>query len=358
MIDPILSLARPEILNLKAYVSARSQVTQAKIFLDANESPYPALPEKEFQGVNRYPDPQPKELREKLAQWYGVTSEQLLLGRGTDDAIDCLIRTFCAAGKESILICPPTYGVYQFYAEIQGAGVVCIPLQKEKGFSINTPAILNQWDPTIKILFLCSPNNPTGNTITPEEVTKLCKELLGRAIVVLDEAYLEFGDTKSCIFLLSQFSNLVLLRTLSKAWGLAGARCGVAIANPTLIALLQKVRAPYPLATPSVRVVLEALGERGVDQVRRRVDHIKKEREGLRSALQKLPMVEEIYPSEANFLLVRIKDAVSFLQCCRKAEIIVRDRSTELGLANCIRISVGTTEENRELIKTLQGERA
>ncbi len=355
MSDLVLNLARPEILNLKAYDSARSQETQAKILLDANESPVPALPGEEFAGVNRYPDPQPQKLREKLAELYDVEPGQLLLGRGTDDAIDVLIRTFCTAGKDNILICPPTYGVYQFYADIQGAGVVKIPLIKESGFSIDTTEILKRWNPTIKIIFLCSPNNPTGNTISLEEVSTLCKELFGRVIVVLDEAYLEFSKTKSGTLLLTQFPNLVLLRTLSKAWGLAGARCGVAIASTKLIALLQKVRAPYPLATPSVQLVLEALSK-GFVQYQQRIKQIQQERKWLQTALKGLPMVEEIYPSEANFLLVRVKNAPAFLQRCQSADIIVRDRSQELGLEGCIRISIGTPEENRILLKTLQGE--
>ena len=278
MIDSTLALARPEVRDLVPYSSARSLATEGEIFLDANESPWEPFDGDEALFLNRYPEPQPEALLTKLAILYGVPKPSIFMGRGADDAIDTLVRTFCAAGKDSILICPPTYGVYEVAARIQGAGICRVPVSMENGFEVDADAVLSAWKPGIKMVFLCSPNNPTANLIPVSTIERICQGLEGRAVVVLDEAYVEFASGESLCGRIAEFPNLVVLRTLSKAWALAGARCGVAIAHPAVIGLLQKVRAPYPLSAPSIRVALRGLSAEGVAAAGDRVSRILKSR--------------------------------------------------------------------------------
>lgn len=346
------SLARPAILKLAAYKSARSLATKGEIFLDANESPwlpYDGAPKR----VNRYPEPQPGKLVTALSALYGVRPETILAGRGADDAIDTLVRTFCEAERDGILILPPTYGMYEVAAGIQGARIEKIPVDARNEFRVDADTVIAAWRPGLKLVFLCSPNNPTGNVIPAPTVEAICRGLLGRAIVVLDEAYVEFADVASMASRLEDLPNLVVLRTLSKAWALAGARCGVALGNPALIALLQKVRAPYPLSSPATEVVLQALAEPGI--ARERIARTKAERERLARALAELPAIDRVFPSEANFLLFRATEPAKLLEASRAAGIVLRDRGHEAGLAGCIRVSVGTEAENDRLLEVLRG---
>ncbi len=353
----VSALARPGVLTLNAYQSARSAVTSAKVFLDANENPYsPANSGSPSEEINRYPAPQPPSLVQSLSQLYDVEEDTLILGRGSDDIIDGLLRTFCEASKDAILVCPPTYGVYEVAAEIQGASVVSVPLKND--FSVNVEGILNAWEPRVKLVFICSPNNPTG-TLTPlKTIETLCQKLTNRALVVVDEAYIEFTSSPSATTLLKRFDNLVVLRTLSKAWGLAGARCGSGISSPAVIELLQKVRAPYPVSTPSVDMVSEVLSPARREQFEAVLGDIIEERASLEKALAGLEDVLEIYPSQANFVLIRTRDAADFVRRCRKAGIIVRDRSNEPGLSNCVRITVGSSAQTSQLLAALNEERA
>lgn len=338
-------LARPAVRSLKAYSSARSLALVADIFLDANEAP--------GTGFNRYPEPQPKSLRTKLAQLYDVAAEEIFIGRGSDDAIDALIRVFVGEG-ESILICPPTYGVYACYGEIQGARVEQLPLLSES-FQLDVPALIARAkkSPAPKLIFLCSPNNPTGNLLREADVEAMCQAYAEKALVVLDEAYIEFAQAESFARYLHRFDNLVVLRTLSKAHGLAGARCGVALAAPAILALLNKVRAPYPLATPAVIEVERALEDRSLQQTEQRITAICTARKELVKKLGQLEGVQNIYPSDANFLLFRVAGASGLVAYSREHGLLIRDRSNEPLLPDCVRVTIGTPEENARFLALL-----
>ena len=342
----IRALARPAVLKLTPYQSARSIVAQGSLFLDANENAFAPAG-----SLNRYPSPQPPALVDRLSALYAVPAGELIVARGSDEVIDGLVRAFCESGHDAVMICPPTYGMYAVCAHVQGAAVTEVPLLAEADFSVDTEAIMARWSPRHKLLFLCSPNNPTGTTIPRDTIAKLCRSLWGRGLVVLDEAYVEFTSTSDT----ARWDNLVVLRTLSKAYGLAGARCGVGIASPAVIELLQKVRAPYPLATPAVEAVCGALDGDGIALARASVRRLVDARVQLAEDLSTLPIVDRVFPSEANFLLVRVRDLRPALDACRSDGIIIRDRSHELGLERCVRITVGTPEDNARLVAALRG---
>ena len=284
----------------------------------------------------------------------------LFVGRGSDEAIDLLIRIFCTPGVDQILICPPTYGMYEVCAKIQGAKIYEVPLvQKDNDFFLDREGIQRaiSKNNSIKIIFICSPNNPTGTAFSLESIQKLCELTLGKCMIVLDEAYAEFSqfnEENSILTRLSQFSHLIILRTFSKAWALAGARCGVAIAEAPVIQLLQKVRAPYPLSAPSVKVILEATDLQRQDLLKQRVKAVRCQREALKSSLLELNAVQWVYASETNFLLVKFHHPTSVFHHLKSKGMILRDRSHELGLSGCIRITLGTEEENRLLITYLR----
>ncbi len=346
--ESITHLARKAIQALVPYSSARLESNPVGIQLDANENPF----EKEF-GFNRYPQPQPPALKQKLAQRYGVNPSQLMITRGSDEGIDLLVRVFCEANCDSILITPPTYGMYEVAANIQGAGIQTVALIKEKEFALNPEAIVQQWKPGVKLVFLCSPNNPTGNVFYPEDILSLCAQLQNRAIVVIDEAYVEFSTQDSLAAFVNQFPNLVVLRTLSKAFGLAGVRVGSLIANEELIALFLKVLAPYPIPLPVEMAALSALQCDHLMRVDAQIGSIRQQRDQLKSFLEKHPEVEKIYSSHANFLLVRVQDAASWLSTCKKNQILIRSRDKIPGLQNCVRITIGTPLEMERLKEVL-----
>lgn len=347
MITEVTSLARRAVLDLKAYKSARSLTTQGEVFLDANESPW--RPEGIEWDVQRYPEPQPAKLLAKLSEIYGVPTDYLMVGRGTDDAIDVLVRTFCEAGRDEILICPPTYGVYEIAAQIQGAKVLKVVTSENDHFAISEKNILASVTPQTKLVFVCTPNNPTGNVVPLATIESLAKKLMGKALLVVDEAYIEFANSPSSTVLIDRFPNIVVLRTLSKAYGLAGARCGTAISHPEVTKLLQKVRAPYPLSAPTVRLVLKAL-----ENTTNRLTEILEERKRIAEELQFSNFIQLIFPSDSNFILFKCKNAAQLMETARSHGIILRDRSGEPGLENCIRITVGTKEENDAFLKVLR----
>lgn len=352
MTAAVQALARPCIRRLTPYSSARSTCEQAPTLLDANESPFAPFPgDPSMQGLNRYPEPQPKSLRLKLAELYGVESSQLFLGRGADDAIDALVRVFCEPGTDGVLTCPPTYGVYEVAAAIQGARRTAVPYRRQRlGFELDLQGILAQPE---KLIFLCSPNNPTGHCLPHAQLTELCDALARCSVVVLDEAYVEFAKASSAAALVCQHPNLVVLRTLSKAWALAGARCGVAIAQTPITDLMHKVRAPYPLCTPAIRLVERALTAEGHAVCRERIATTLAERARLAAALSHAAAVTFVFASEANFLLIETKDAAAVIRACGQKGVIVRDRSTQYGLEGCIRVSVGTAAENDRLLEAI-----
>jgi histidinol-phosphate aminotransferase len=349
--DPVLSLLRPEILALAPYSSARKESSGGRIWLDANENPLTPSAGKPL--LNRYPEPQPAELIAQLAAYYAVAENNILVTRGSDEGIDLLLRAFCRAGQDAILITPPTYGMYAVSAAIQNARVVTVPLLAEKNFSLDPTAVLAALTPSVKLVFLCSPNNPTGALLARGEVVQLIQTLLGKAIVVVDEAYLEFAGSRSLTPELVGNPNLVILRTLSKAFGLAGIRCGVTIASPALIGVLQKIIAPYPVPTPVLQAALVAMTAEGLTAARRSVQSLIAERIRVAARLATLPGVRRLWPSDSNFILFEVTDSARVMSATRAVGVVLRDRSRDYGLTNCVRMTMGTPEENNAALEVI-----
>ena len=350
----VLDLARQELLRLKPYSSARMEAGQATVMLNSNESPFAPFTGA-AEGLNRYPEPQPEEVLRALAFEYGTDRQQLLLGRGSDEAIDLLVRAFCQCGQDAILISPPTFGMYAVAAGVQGAAVVSVPLDAQRDFLMDFPAVLAAAENSaVKIVFVCSPNNPTGGLVPVEEVRRLARALSGRALVVVDEAYGEFAQADSLAADVAAIPNLAVLRTLSKAYGLAGARLGVLIAVPEIIGLLRRIMAPYPIPSPCAAAALAALDPLGVDVREKRLALILSERERVVTALAQHPRVRQVWPSSANFIAFRVDDARQLW--CELAErgILIRDISHNLGLSDCLRVSIGTAEENDQFLRALR----
>jgi histidinol-phosphate aminotransferase len=348
-VDSVLKLVRPDILALTAYSSARKESKGGRVWLDANENPQTPSAAKPL--LNRYPEPQPADLVVQLATLYGVAPAQVLVTRGSDEGIDLLLRTFCRAGQDAILITPPTYGMYVVAAGIQGARTVTVPLIREKNFALDADAVLKAVTPEVKLVFLCSPNNPTGGLLDRTAVMSLVKSLAGRAVVVVDEAYVDFSGQPSLAAEIPANPNLVVLRTLSKAYGLAGARVGTTIADPVVIAVLQKVIAPYPIPAPVLVAALAALTPAGLAAAKNSVATLVAERLRLATALAKLPAVKRVWPSDANYLLLEVADSAKAMAAGRAAGVVWRDRSKDV--PNHIRITVGTAEENNASLEVL-----
>jgi histidinol-phosphate aminotransferase len=345
----ILALARPEIVALKAYSHASWDPAFER--LHANELPWRAETDRTRAGLNRYPEPHPLELAARLAQLYGVRPEQLLPGRGSDESIDLVVRCFCRAGIDNVIICPPTFGMYSVAARIQGAEVREVPLRRERDYALDTDAVLAACDANTRIVFLCSPNNPTGNALAPADIEKVLVALSGKALVVVDEAYIEFSGDASLAASLVRFPNLVVLRTLSKAFGLAGARVGSLIADAAIVALLAKVIPPYSIPQLTIEAVFATLAPPQLAIQRERVAQVRAERERLRAALTAKSSVLRVWPSVANFLLTDFRDAEVALAAARDAKLLIRDMR---GVSpNSLRISVGTPEQNDRLIRSL-----
>ena len=338
-------LIRPNIRNLVPYSSARDEFKgEARIFLDANEN---SLGSPLTKWYNRYPDPLQWAVKEKLSVIKGVAPENIFLGNGSDECIDLLLRAFCEPGVDNIIIVPPTYGMYEVSANINNVEVKKVPLTPE--FQLDLPALEAAVDDHTKMIFLCSPNNPTGNSLLREDVEMLLNNYFG--IVVMDEAYINFSRLRTYVQELEDYPNLVVLQTLSKAWGLAALRVGMAFASESIIAVLNKIKPPYNISQASQELVLKAL--EGVDQVNEMIRVLVQERTRLEQELPKKDMVEEVYPSDANFLLVKVKDARGLYQELLNKGIVVRDRSNVILCEGCLRITVGTERENDELLNAL-----
>jgi histidinol-phosphate aminotransferase len=345
----ILALARPDIVALKAYSHASWDPAFER--LHANELPWRAETDRTLAGLNRYPEPHPHVLAQRLAALYGVPVEKLLPGRGSDESIDLLLRGFCRAGVDNVVICPPTFGMYAVAARIQGAEVREVPLLAARGFALDTAGVLAACDANTKIVFLCSPNNPTGNAMEPAAIERLLVTLANRSLVVVDEAYIEFSGDASLTAALTRFPNLVVLRTLSKAFGLAGARVGSLIAAAEIVALLAKVIPPYSIPQLTIEAVLATLAEPQLAIQLERVAQIRAERERLRAALANCKAVQKIWPSVANFLLVDFADAEAVLGAARSAKLLIRDMRNVS--PRSLRISVGSPEQNDRLIRSI-----
>ena len=347
----VLELARAEIRALQPYSSARMEASGGQIWLNANESAWPPIGAAGG-GCNRYPEPQPPALIETLASLYGVRRDQLLVGRGSDEAIDLLLRAFCRAGQDAVVINPPTFGMYAVSARIQGAAVIEAPLAAD--FTLDVDALLAALTPAVKLVFVCTPNNPTGQSVPRAVIEQLAQALAGRALLVVDEAYIEFSDIPSVSDLLDRYEHLAVLRTLSKAWALAGARIGSLLAAPDVIQLLRRIMAPYPLPQPCVQVALEALSADGQRGARAHVDCVRSERTRMATALAGMSGVRDVLPSQANFLAVRFDDASRVYQRLLAAGVVVRDVRKYPNLGDALRITIGTPEENVRVLDLLQ----
>ncbi len=339
------TLLRPNIRTLVPYSSARDEFKgEAKIFLDANENSFGSPLTKWY---NRYPDPLQIAVKERLSEIKGVPTANIFLGNGSDECIDILIRALCEPGRDNILICPPTYGMYEVSANINDVQLKKVNLTP--AFHLDMDAIAETVDDRTKLIFLCSPNNPTGNSLHREDIEVILNNFPG--LVVIDEAYINFSRHRSFTTQLDEYPNLVVMQTLSKAWGLAALRVGIAFASEEIIGVMNKVKPPYNINQASQELALKALEE--VGQVNDMIREIVNEREVLRKSLWELPMVEEVYPSDANFLLVKVNDAPGTYRYLLENQIVVRDRSRVELCNGCLRITVGTPSENNILINTL-----
>jgi histidinol-phosphate aminotransferase len=304
--------------------------------------------------LNRYPESPAAVLHARLAELYRVRPDQVLAGRGSDEGIDLLIRSFCRADKDSVLICPPTFGFYKVAAKVQGANVIEVPLNRSAGgFELDVDAVLNAVTPTTKLVFLCSPGNPPGNALDRDAMLKIARELNERALVVVDEAYIEFANRPSLASLVDEYPNVVVLRTLSKAYALAGARCGTTIANAEIISLLARVIPPYAIPTATVETVLAVTDKSNHAQIEQRITTLIAERNSLAIKLKALPAIKQVYPSDSNFLLVECVDAEKVLVAAKSVGLIVRDMRSQPQCANCLRITAGSPEQNARLVTGL-----
>ena len=348
----IESLARPEILAMKPYSSARKEAPGKGILLNANESPWPLLEDDE---LNRYPEPQPDKLVSRLAQLYGVKRDRLLVTRGSDEGIDLLTRVFCRAGEDAILQFPPTFGMYKIAAQTQGAAIISVNRNADDGFRLDSAAALDalDQDERIKLVFLTSPNNPTGDVIEREDLLKILKKTAGRALLIVDEAYAEFCDSPTALELVDDHEHLVVLRTLSKAWAGAGLRCGTVIAQPPVIELLRRVIAPYPLATPVASLANRMLSSEILNRQQEMLSAISTNKRRLLQMLEKRSFIKQIWPGEANFVLFKAERADQLLTFCAQQGVILRAYPSDPLLSGCIRISVGSDDDLSALEQAL-----
>lgn len=340
------SLVRKNIKNLKPYSSARDDFHgDADIFLDANENSFGSPLEKPW---NRYPDPHQWILKEKLGQIKNISMDRIFLGNGSDEAIDLLIRAFCEPLQDQIMILPPTYGMYEVCASINNVEVKAIPLTKD--FGINLDAVVHELNERIRLLFICSPNNPTANLMSLSDIEIILKKAKG--LVVIDEAYIDFAPQDSLISLLNTYTNLVILQTFSKAWGLASIRLGIAFADPFIINVLNNIKPPYNINGVTQQMAGDAL--ENLKKKTKMVSSILEQRKYLENNLKQLKIVKRVFSSEANFLLVRFDDSELIFKKLMNVGVIVRDRSRAIHCENCLRITVGTEAENKRLVTTLK----
>ena len=336
-------LVRKNIYKLKPYSCARDEFKgEASVYLDANESPYNSL-------YNRYPDPLQLRLKERISKIKNINTEQIMLGNGSDECIDLIFRIFCEPSIDNVVAIEPTYGIYKVFADVNNVEYRKVFL--DENFQLNAEQLLASTNENSKVIFLCSPNNPTGNLLNSSEIQKVIEDFHG--IVVVDEAYIDFSNEPSWLNKLDKYPNIVVLQTFSKAWALASLRCGMAFASKEIISFFNKVKYPYNLSTLVQQTILNQLDSE-CDFKNRWVREILKEREHLSAVLKTLPIVEKIYPSDANFLLVKVNDAKSIYNNLVDKGIIVRNRNTVSLCGNCLRITIGKIEENDKLADCLK----
>ncbi|MEO8415270.1 MAG: histidinol-phosphate transaminase [Ginsengibacter sp.] len=350
-------LVRENIKNLKPYSSARDEYKgDAGVFLDANENSYGSpvsIPSPSGEGremmFNRYPDPLQWQLKQELSKIKGIPPQNIFVGNGSDEVIDLAFRIFCVPGKNNVIICPPTYGMYKVCANINDINIREVNLTNS--FQLNVEGILGAVTADTKLVFICSPNNPTGNNMSRTDIELLLNNFAG--IVLIDEAYINFSRQKTFLQELAEYENLIVMQTLSKAWGLAALRLGLAFASEKIIDLFNKVKPPYNINLSSQQLGLTALS--GIDEVNRNIKNIVEQRQILQEELTQFSFIERIYPSDANFLLVKTGNANELYQYLTDQKIVVRDRSKETLCDNCIRITIGTPKENEILVEALKG---
>lgn len=359
----INSLARPEIVAMKPYESARNSAAADGVLINANEAPFPHVDDPQWQrmALNRYPAPQPALLKTRLAELYAVDESKLLITRGSDEGIDLLTRVFCRPGLDSIVECSPCFGMYRIAATIQGAHVIDVPRQAERGFKIDFVKLRQVIEETkaVRLVFLTSPNNPTGDLISRDQLEAVLKVCEDKALVVLDEAYIEFCTSRSATELIDQWPQLVVLRTLSKAWAAAGVRCGVVIANPAVVGLLQRVIAPYPLATTAIDAALQAISGEAIDGQQKFIEMVRLGKSDLLEFLSECDWIEGVIQSEANFILLRVPDADGLVNWCAGKGIRIRNFNSQAQLQGCVRLTIGSPAEMAAVKSALQtyGER-
>lgn len=340
----IQQLVRPNIAALSPYSSARDEFSEAKsnmIFLDANENPFET-------NVNRYPDPQQREVKSVLAALKGVATENMLLGNGSDEVLDLLLRAFCEPAVDSIITLPPTYGMYKVLAGVNNVEHREVLLTPD--FEPDVIEILKTQSLTSKILFLCSPNNPTGNSFSKERIEKLLTSF--RGLVVIDEAYIDFADQESWLRRLKEFPNMVIIQTLSKAYGMAGVRLGICYASSAIIDILNKIKPPYNVNILTQQKVLDGLTDTTIYENQKLL--ILSEKKALSKALLEVNWIKKVYPSQANFLLIKVDNAMKRYQQLLGLGIVVRNRTKQPLCENTLRITIGIKQENDVLIKTLK----
>lgn len=340
----INNLVRKNVAGLKPYSSARDEFKQGDskmIFLDANENPFET-------GVNRYPDPQQRELKGQLGEIKGIPAENILLGNGSDEVLDLIFRAFCEPGKDNVITLPPTYGMYQVLAEINNIENREVLLTDD--FQPNVSGILNKVDDNTKLIFLCSPNNPTGNSFSEEKILEILKNFNG--LVVVDEAYIDFSESESWINKLEKFPNLIVTQTLSKAYGMAGIRLGICYASAEIIQILNKIKPPYNVNELTQKRAMERVVD--VISIKKEITDILIERHKLSKALLEVNFVEKIYNSDANFILIKVDNAKLRYDQLLKKGIVIRNRTTQPLCENTLRLTVGTAEENRQLMEAFQ----
>ncbi|SIN71765.1 histidinol-phosphate transaminase [Algoriphagus halophilus] len=342
----LTKLLRPHIAELQPYTSARDEYTgKIGVFLDANENPYGSITDQDY---NRYPDPYQQELKEKISEIKKVDPSQIFLGNGSDEAIDLLFRAFCNPGKDNVILLPPTYGMYEVSASINDIETRKVALTSD--FQLQPEKIIGATDEHSKIIFVCSPNNPSGNKLKREEIRFLLKNFNG--VVVVDEAYIDFNDEPSFTTELEEFPNLLVIQTFSKAWGLASLRLGMAFGSKEIIRILNRIKPPYNISGLTQETVLRAMDNYG--KVQKMIREILSEREFLKEKLGQLPFIQHIFPSHANFLLVKMPHATEVYNELIEQKVIVRNRSKVLLCEDCLRISVGTRSENEAFIQALK----
>jgi len=339
------NLVRDNIKTLTPYSSARDEFSgDAKVYLDANEN---ALGSPLLKWYNRYPDPHQIKLKEAISKVKVVEPDKIFLGNGSDECIDLLYRCFCNPGKDNIIICPPTYGMYEVSANINDVAIRRAPLLED--FQLDLVHLENLVDKHTKLIWICSPNNPTANSMNRDDVETILNNFNG--LVIIDEAYINFSRQKSFIQELSDYPNLVVLQTFSKAWGLAGLRLGMAFASEEIIEILNRVKPPYNVNQVTQELALKALEE--VGQVNDMIKELVQMRVALKGVFEQLPCIQKVYPSDANFLLVKIDDARKVYDFLLSRGIVVRDRSNVKLCDNCLRITIGTEAENTALVEAL-----